>query len=62
PRLEIIHEQAMDVFLYPLSGGFHQPSLCPLFLWGFLERLERLLNPLGSVLAFRLFIVLEKRG
>jgi len=52
----------MDVFLYPLSGGFHQPSLCPLFLWGFLERLERLLNPLGSVLAFRLFIVLEKRG
>ena len=62
PRLKIIHEQAMDVFLYPLSGGFHQPSLCPLFLWGFLERLERLLNPLGSVLAFRLFIVLEKRG
>jgi len=62
PRLRIIRQETMDIFLYPLSGGFHQPSLCPLFLWGFLERLERLLNPLGSVLAFRLFIVLEKRG
>jgi SAM-dependent methyltransferase len=61
PRLKIIEEETMDIFLYPLSGGFHQPNLCPLFLWRFLERVERLLNPLGSFLAFRLFIVLEKR-
>jgi SAM-dependent methyltransferase len=60
PRLKIIHEQTMDIFLYPLSGGFHQRSLCPLSVWGVLERLERLLNPMSRFLAFRLFIVLEK--
>ena len=60
-RLNVICEQKLDSLIYPLSGGFHQPSLCPLFLWRFLEGLERLLNPLGSFLAFRLFIVLEKR-
>jgi len=59
--LNVIREQKLDSLIYPLSGGFHQPSLCPLFLWRFLEGLERLLNPLGSFLAFRLFIVLEKR-
>jgi|PlaIllAssembly_1097288.scaffolds.fasta_scaffold410077_2 hypothetical protein len=47
-------------FLYPLSRGFHQRSLCPLLLWAVLERLERLLNPMSRFLAFRLFIVLEK--
>jgi SAM-dependent methyltransferase len=60
-RLNVIREQKLDSLIYPLSGGFHQPSLCPLFLWRFLEGLERLLNPLGSFLAFRFFIVLEKR-
>ncbi len=60
-RLNVIREQKLDSLIYPLSGGFHQPGLCPLFLWRFLEGLERLLNPLGSFLAFRLFIVLEKR-
>jgi len=59
--LNVIREQKLDSLIYPLSGGFHQPSLCPLFLWRFLEGLERLLNPLGSFLAFRFFIVLEKR-
>ena len=62
PRLRIVHEQAMDIFLYPLSGGFHQPSFCPLLLWGFFERLERLLTPARRFLGFRLFIVLEKGG
>jgi len=60
PRLKIIHEQAMDIFLYPLSGGFHQPSVCPLFLWGSLERLERRFTPIARFLAFRIFVVLEK--
>ena len=59
-RLKIVREETMDIFLYPLSGGFHQRSLCPLSLWGVLERLERLLNPMSCFLAFRLFIVLEK--
>jgi SAM-dependent methyltransferase len=59
--LRIVHVETMDILLYPLSGGFHQRSLCPLSLWGILERLERLLNPMSCFLSFRLFIVLEKR-
>jgi len=60
PRLRIIRQETMDLFLYPLSGGFHNPSLCPLFLWGPLEILERVLRPFNRFLAFRLFVVLEK--
>lgn len=59
-RLKVIWEQRMDFFAYPLSGGFHSPSLCPIFLFPALLTLERLLEPLGRFLAFRLFIVLEK--
>ena len=60
PRLKIILQESMDIFLYPLSGGFHNPSFCPLFLWRPLESLERLLRSLSRFLAFRLFVVIEK--
>jgi hypothetical protein len=61
PRLRIIRQETMDIFLYPLSGGFHNQSLCPLFLWRPLESLERMLRPFNRFLAFRLFVVLEKQ-
>ncbi len=61
PRLKIIRKERMDFVIYPLSGGFHNPSLCPLFLYNILEYLEKLLNPLNRFLAFRLFVVLEKK-
>lgn len=61
PGLRIIRQETMDLFLYPLSGGFHNPSLCPLFLWGPLEILEGVLRPFNRFLAFRLFVVLEKQ-
>ncbi|MBW1765281.1 MAG: class I SAM-dependent methyltransferase [Deltaproteobacteria bacterium] len=60
PRLKIIRYERMDFVIYPLSGGFHNPSFCPLFLYNILEYLEKLLNPLNRFLAFRLFVVLEK--
>jgi SAM-dependent methyltransferase len=60
PRLKIIMEEKLDFFIYPLSGGFHNPSLCPLFLYPVLEYLERLLRPLNRFMAFRLFVVIEK--
>jgi len=59
-RLRIVHEETMDVLLYPLSGGFRQRSFCPLILWRFFEGTEKLLRPLNRYLAFRLFLVLEK--
>jgi SAM-dependent methyltransferase len=60
PGLRIIRQETMDLFLYPLSGGFHNPSLCPLFLWRPLEIMERVLRPFNRFLAFRLLVVLEK--
>jgi SAM-dependent methyltransferase len=60
PRLKIIRIEPMDFVIYPLSGGFHNPSLCPLFLYSVLEYIEKLFNPLNRFLAFRLFVVLEK--
>ncbi len=61
PRLRIIRQETMDLFLYPLSGGFHNPSFAPKFLWRVLEFGEDLLKPFSNYLAFRLFLVLEKR-
>jgi SAM-dependent methyltransferase len=60
PGLNIIKKERTDFIIYPLSGGFHNPSLCPLFLYSTLEDLERILHPLNRFLAFRLFMVLEK--
>jgi len=60
PRLKILREQRMDFFVYPLSGGFHNPSLFPLLLWKPMRVLEDRLDSLSRYLAFRLFVVLEK--
>jgi SAM-dependent methyltransferase len=60
PRLRIIREEKMDPFLYPMSGGFHNPSLCPRFLWPVMSRMEKLFRPLNRYLAFRIFLVIEK--
>lgn len=60
PGLKIIKNERMDCMIYPLSGGFHNPNLCPLFFYSTLEYLEMILRPLKRFLAFRLFVVLEK--
>jgi SAM-dependent methyltransferase len=61
PRLKVVLEERMDSILYPLSGGFHNPSICPPSLWKPLGFIEELLRPLNRCLAFRLFVVLEKK-
>ena len=60
PCLKIVREERMDTVIYPLSGGFHNPSLCPPFLLKALEHIEALLKPLNRYLSFRIFVVLEK--
>lgn len=60
PRLKVTKKEKMDSLIYPLSGGFHHPSICPAFLRPSLESLEKLLRPLNSILAFRLFAVIQK--
>ena len=49
-------------FAYPLSGGFDHPSILPVFLIRPVLILERALGFLDRVLAFRIFVVLEKRN
>lgn len=61
PDLKITQQTKMDILVYPLSGGFHHLSLCPKILWSVLEFCEDLLKPFCEYLAFRLFLVLEKR-
>ena len=37
PGLKVIRKERMDFMIYPLSGGFHNPSFCPLFLYNIFE-------------------------
>ena len=60
PNLRIIQEERMDSLMYPLSGGFHNRSLCPRFLWKAVGFAEEMVRPLNRYLGFRLFVVLEK--
>ena len=60
-QMYLIFEERTDFFAYPLSGGFHKPSLCPVWLYPVLTRLEKALKPLNRLLAFRVLLVLEKR-
>jgi SAM-dependent methyltransferase len=60
PHLKIIRQERSDFILFPLSGGFNNPSLCPMFLYNLFDRLERILKPLRGFLAFRIFVVLER--
>jgi SAM-dependent methyltransferase len=60
PGLRVLRDERTDPILYPLSGGFHHPGLCPPGLWRALEHLERRLRPLNRCLGFRMFVVLEK--
>ena len=60
PRLKIVREEKMDALIYPLSGGFHSPSFCPLFMWSTFEKIEKMLQPLTNYTAFRILVILEK--
>lgn len=60
PNLRIANDEKMDFIIYPLSGGFHHPSLFPSSLYHLFESIEKRFSPLASYLAFRMLIVLEK--
>jgi SAM-dependent methyltransferase len=63
PELKIISTEWLSLFAYPLSGGFKPWSLWPSRLVGPALKVEQALLPfLGPLLAFRIMIVLEKRG
>jgi SAM-dependent methyltransferase len=62
PELHLLKSSWLSLVAYPLSGGFQPWSLWPYGLVGPALKAEGVLMPfLGPLLAFRLFIVLEKR-
>jgi SAM-dependent methyltransferase len=61
PSLVLRHIKRLAYFAYPLSGGFEHSSMIPTGLVAPTLRLERKLGWLARLLAFRLFVVLERR-
>lgn len=60
PALKLIRCDRLGFLAYPLSGGFDHPSLLPLWAIKPAFLIERFLSFFGSLLAFRIFVVLEK--
>lgn len=62
PQFRIIQRRWLALFAYPLTGGFHDISFLPALAVRPLLAIERLLLPLlGPLMAFRMFVVLERR-
>jgi SAM-dependent methyltransferase len=60
-RLRVAHRERLSLFAYPLSGGFRPWCLLPERLVEPVLRAERRLDPvLGSLMAFRLLLILER--
>jgi len=62
PEFRLRMARYLSLFAYPLSGGYHRWSLVPASLVRPLLIVEDvLLTLLGPVMAFRLFVLLERR-
>jgi SAM-dependent methyltransferase len=62
PDFAIRHLKRLAFFAYPLSGGFAHPALIPAWMVNPMLRLERKLEWLGRLLAFRMLVVLEREA
>lgn len=60
PSLRLIRRRCLGFFAYPLSGGFDHPCLLPIWALRSVLLMERFFGFLAPILAFRLFVVLEK--
>ena len=58
--LKVRNRDMMSYLLYPLSGGFGHKSFLPESMITMFQRIEHILVPLSTYLAFRCFVVLEK--
>jgi SAM-dependent methyltransferase len=61
PKLKLLTRRRRSLLVYPLSGGFSGPQLLPRPLQSPAFALEKLLQPLAPLMAFRLVIALEKQ-
>ncbi|NGZ08326.1 MAG: methyltransferase domain-containing protein [Nitrospira sp. LK70] len=62
PGFSVQHIRRLACLAYPLSGGFDHPSFLPEWLMTPILRLERTLERIGRLLAFRMLVVIERRS
>lgn len=62
PQLHIVRRDRLDMLVYPLSGGFEQQRMIPMKLVPLFNWVERRLSLLSPLLAFRCFVVLQKKS
>ena len=63
PEFRVETKELLSLFVYPLSGGFRRWSLVPVWAAKPSLALEaRVSRWLGPLFAFRMLVVLEKRG
>jgi uncharacterized membrane protein YbhN (UPF0104 family)/SAM-dependent methyltransferase len=61
PELRLVSREWFSLFAYPLTGGFQSWNLIPAATIAPMLALERVLSPvLGRLMAFRLFVAIEK--
>jgi SAM-dependent methyltransferase len=60
PHLQVRERRLFEFVAYMLSGGFSRRPLAPGGAYRLLAALERLLEPLGPLAAFRCIVVLER--
>lgn len=61
PGLRLLKKKYFAIWAYPLSGGFQEWSLLPLFLSEFVINIEKKLEPvLAPLLGFKILISIEK--
>jgi SAM-dependent methyltransferase len=61
-KLRIRKRERLSFVLYPLSGGFEHRSMVPDAMIPFLGWIEKLMVPLGALMSFRCYMVLEKEA
>jgi hypothetical protein len=59
--MPIVSDRRFAFLVYPLTGGFTRPPLLQVLLYAPLHSVERMLQPLAPLLAFRCLVVLERR-
>jgi SAM-dependent methyltransferase len=60
-KYKVLRQEKLSFLLYPASGGFENKSMIPDWSIPFFKFLEKILYPFRSLLAFRCYVVLEKK-
>ena len=60
-KFNVLKRERLSTILYPASGGFENKAMIPDALIPAFQLLEKLLTPLRPLLAFRCYVVLEKK-